>query len=78
MHVGLGISLNEESAFFDINNLFAMESPIEASVGGEDILVYTNKEGLTAWAESEEGDLLPATIVYKWAWDNFYPESAMY
>jgi hypothetical protein len=77
-YVGLGYANDDASVFFDLANLFEKDSPMEVSVGDENILVYADKAGLTAWAESPSGELLPGTIVYEWAWKNFYPDAQVY
>ena len=74
-HLGLGISSDQGAVFYRLDSLLNNDLPVKTTFGGQDILIFGNAEGMTAWAETVEGELLPGTMVYQWAWMNFYPES---
>ena len=74
-NLGLGIELGESSIFFPLDKLFENKSPMEFELENQKILIYFSKSGLTAWAEDEKGKAIPSTIVYNWAWKNFFPNS---
>ena len=44
----------------------------------ERLEIHFDEDGLTAWAINSEGELIPSTIVYDWAWQNFFPESKIF
>ncbi|WP_224483151.1 DUF3179 domain-containing (seleno)protein [Robertkochia aurantiaca] len=77
-HLGLGINLNEKAIFFPLDSLFEHTTPVEIRIDTTLIRIFSDKEGITAWAEDKNGNLLPATLAYNWAWDNFYPDTAVY
>ncbi len=77
-NLGLGIQVGTSSTFFSFDTLFEMDSPHEYYIENKKILVYSNKSGLTAWAEDEEGNMIPGAIVYDWAWQKFYPRTENY
>ena len=72
-YLGLGIELNSEAAFFAFEKLFQKESPFPYKIDGQELLIHFDEAGLTAWAEDQKGNILPSTLVYEWAWNNFFP-----
>ena len=74
-YVGLGLELEDQAVFFPLDYFSTQNSPLTYRLGEEDLLIHFDVEGLTAWVESPSGDLLPSTMVYDWAWENFFPES---
>ncbi len=76
--LGLGIEMTNSSVYFPLEVLFKEKSPITYSINGENIKVFFNQSGLTAWVESSEGDILPSVIAYNWAWKSFYPNTIIY
>ncbi|MEM8892178.1 MAG: DUF3179 domain-containing (seleno)protein, partial [Bacteroidota bacterium] len=74
-NLGLGIELNSKAAFFAFEKLFEKDSPFSYEIDGQELLIHFHKEGLTAWAEDQEGNILPSTLVYDWAWNNFFPKT---
>ena len=73
--LGLGLELNNSAAFFALEELFKKESPVKYNLDGEEVLIYFDKDGLTAWVEDGAGKMLSSTLVYDWAWKNFFPET---
>ncbi|MDF1697813.1 MAG: DUF3179 domain-containing (seleno)protein [Saprospiraceae bacterium] len=77
-HLGLGVELGNSAVFFPFEKLFKETSPINYEWENQQFEVHFDKSGMTAWVEDEEGNLLPNTIVYEWAWTNFFPETNMF
>ncbi|MEM1220458.1 MAG: DUF3179 domain-containing (seleno)protein, partial [Bacteroidota bacterium] len=73
--LGLGLEREQASVFFPLDYLSTQTSPLNYRLREENLVIHFDVEGLTAWAESPSGDLLPSTMVYDWAWENFFPES---
>ncbi len=51
---------------------------VTALVGTERVAVHHDADGLTAWAENSQGELLPGVLAYESGWLAFYPDSAVY
>ena len=77
-NVGLGIELGDSAVYFPFENLFKEKSPIPYKIGEQLLSIHFDKDGLTAWAEKSDGTMVPSTVVYNWAWKNFYPDSAIF
>lgn len=77
-NLGLGIELEKSSAFFHFDALSKENSPIYFETDGQNILVHFDQDGLTAWAEDENEMIIPGTLVYDWAWKNFFPNTIEY
>ncbi len=77
-NLGFGISLNGKSAFFPLANLQAQDSPLEYTLGDSTIRIQYSQEGMTAWAQDSDGQVLPGSIAYDWAWKTFYPATVVY
>ena len=76
--LGLGIEIANSSTYFPFEILFKEKSPIKYDVNGENISVFFDKSGITAWVESSEGEIIPSIIAYNWAWKSFYPNTKIY
>ena len=76
--LGLAISLGESAVFFRLEKLFKQASPVSYELEGMEILIHSDEKGLTAWAEDQQGKIIPGTLVYRWAWKHFYPRSEYY
>lgn len=76
--LGLGVELDSMSAYFPFEVLFENNSPVVYELGEEKMLIHFDREGLTAWVEDEQGEMIPGTITYSWAWKGFYPNTKMY
>ena len=77
-NLGLGIELEDSAVFFPLEKLFTSASPIVHSINGTELVIKFEESGLVAWAEDKNGKTLPGTMVYDWAWKNFFPESEIY
>lgn len=77
-NLGLGIELGTASVFFPFEKLFQETSPLAYTLDGQELQIHFDAEGLTAWAENSDQEIIPNAIVYNWAWKNFFPESEGY
>ena len=77
-NLGLGIDLGSSSIFFPLENLFEESSPVTYTLENNELRIHFDSNGLTAWAEDNKGDMIPSTIVYNWAWNNFYPNTIVF
>lgn len=73
--LGLGVAINDEARFFPFLRLMQTKKLITVTLGGEEITVHHDKEGLTVWATDQDGDLLPGVLVYNRNWLAFHPKS---
>lgn len=73
--LGLGLAIGDEAIWASFRNLETHASPIEMLLGGQKIRIFFKKDGLTAWAEDLDGNLLPGVLVYKEGWFAFFPNS---
>lgn len=76
--LGIGISIDSSSVFLPFENLFSKQSPIDYKLNDELISIHFNKDGITAWAEDGNGNMIPSAIVYNWAWKSFYPNTVFF
>ncbi|MEJ2152433.1 MAG: DUF3179 domain-containing protein [Gemmatimonadota bacterium] len=76
--VVLGITQGESAAAFPLKRLFDQPRPVREVVGGEELFVYYIPETETVFATTLEGDLVPATLAYWFAWSAFHPETAVW
>ena len=76
--VGLGIVVGGQALFVPFRELDRAEPIVTALVGTERVAVHHDADGLTAWAENSEGELLPGVLAYESGWLAFYPNSAIY
>ena len=77
-NLGLGVEIADASVFFPLNALYKNQSPVEYTLANTTMTIHFNVEGLTAWATNSEGELIPSTLAYNWAWKNFYPETTWF
>ncbi|SFR52432.1 Protein of unknown function [Robiginitalea myxolifaciens] len=77
-NLGFGISLKGKSVFFPLAKLQSQDSPLEYTLGESTMIIHYSKEGMTAWAENLDGQVLPGSIAYDWAWKTFYPATVVY
>ncbi len=77
-NIGLGIELQDSSAFFSFEKLFQETSPISYTMNNQELNIHFDQNGLTAWVTKSRGEMIPSTVVYNWAWHNFFPESRRY
>ena len=76
--LGLGIEISNSSMYFPFEAIFKEKSPLTYELNGENITVFFDKSGLTAWVENSKGEMIPSIIAYNWAWKNFYPNTKIY
>jgi len=76
--LGLGVALNGEAVFFAWGKIRGAKKPIEATVGGTALRIFVDKAGITAWAETESGEMIAAIMTYRKSWLAFYPETQTY
>lgn len=77
-YLGLGLELQDSSAFFSFEKLFQKHSPISYTLNNQDLEIHFKRDGLTAWVTNSNGEMIPSAVVYNWAWDSFFPESRKY
>ncbi len=76
--VVLGITLGESAAAFPLERLLDQPRPVREVVGSDELFVYYIPETETVLATTLEGDLVPATLAYWFAWSAFHPETALW
>ena len=76
--LGLGIKSANSSVYFPFEVLFKEKSPLIYDLNGENITIFFDSSGLTAWVENSKGEMIPSIITYNWAWNNFYPNTKIY
>ncbi|RMH16914.1 MAG: DUF3179 domain-containing protein [Acidobacteria bacterium] len=80
--LGLGLAFGDEAVFFPFRALERAARrgrlPLRLSIGGQEVVVHYDGEGLTAWAEDPQGNLLPGVLAYRFGWLDFHPESSIY
>lgn len=74
-NLGIGAVLSEVPVFIPLEELFKKSSPMTYQIKNQAYYVHFNEPGITAWIEDKNGKLVPSTMVYNWAWNNFYPNS---
>ncbi len=74
----LGITRGNGTAAFPLERLAGWPRPVRAPVGGQDLFVYYFPESGTAFATTLDGDLVPATLAYWFAWSAFHPETSIW
>jgi hypothetical protein len=75
----IGISIGEHHKAYPLKLFRERTEPVEDTVGKTNIKVVYNAEADTAHAvEAISGKLLPAIVVYWFAWATFHPESLVY
>ncbi len=77
-NLGLGVELGSSSIFLPFEKLFEGDSPMEYTLEDQELLIHFDESGYTAWAEDKNGNMIPGTIVYDWAWNSFFPDSGTY
>ncbi len=76
--VVLGITRGRSAAAFPLKRLADQPRPVRAVVGSEELFVYYVPETETVFATTLEGDLVPATLAYWFAWSAFHPDTALW
>lgn len=73
--LGFGLAMGGEALWVSLSELERRDTPVEMVLGGERIRVFFEKEGLTAWAEDLDGNLLSGVLAYREGWHDFFPNS---
>ena len=76
--LGLGFANAAGAVYFPFAELAQSELPVHRSVGGREIRVHYDAEGLTAWVTRPNGDRLSTVLVYAGSWRQFFPDSEFY
>ncbi len=76
--LGLGLALEGQSTFLPFRELARGGAPIRLTLAGVAVVIHFDRDGATAWAEDESGQLLPAVLAYESGWLAFFPESTVY
>lgn len=74
----LGIELDGASVAFPLERLANRPKPIRATVGERDLLVYYFPATETAFATTGDGEMVPATLAFWFAWSAFHPETDLW
>jgi len=75
--LGLGLVHKGEKLFASLDALAGQDEPLAITLGGEGITLHTEPDGLTAWAEDGQGQLLPGVLAYRQGWLDFHPDSRL-
>lgn len=76
--VVLGITEGESAAAFPLERLLDQPRPVRELVGGKELFLYYVPETATVFATTLEGELVPATLAYWFAWSAFHPDTALW
>ncbi len=76
--LGFGLALGNEAWFFPFRELEALSGPLEMTVAGQSVRVFYDREGLTAWAEDPDGNLLMGVLAYERGWRSFHPDTRVW
>ncbi|HKY60832.1 MAG TPA: DUF3179 domain-containing protein [Gemmatimonadota bacterium] len=74
----LGITRGDGAVAFPLDRLAERPRPVRATVGGEELFVYWFPDSETAFATSLNGNPVPATIAYWFAWSAFHPSTRVW
>ena len=77
--LGLGLYLNGEARFYPLERLLALDRAlVDDTLGGRKIRIHVGPDGLSAWAEDADGNLLPAVMAYRQGWRDFNPQTSVF
>lgn len=74
----LGITRGNAAVAFPLESLEARPRPVRARVGDGELFVYWFADSWTAFATTLDGEKVPATLAYWFAWSAFHPETAVW
>jgi Protein of unknown function (DUF3179) len=75
----IGVSVGDTHKAYPLKLVRKRTTPIEDTVGNTQVKVVYNTEAESAQVvEANSGKLLPAVVVYWFAWATFHPESSVY
>ena len=75
---GLGSANAAGAVYFPFAELAKSQLPAHRSIGGKEIRVHYDDEGLTAWVTRLNGDRLSTVLMYAGSWRQFFPDSEFY
>lgn len=76
--LGLGVSLGGQAAFFPFQELEKARPPLKYRLGGQVLTIHFSRDGLTAWAEDANGELVFSVLAYQDGWVAFNPRSSIF
>ena len=76
--LGLALVLAGKPVFFPFSELDEVKTPMPFTRGGETIVINYRKDALTAWAEDQDGNLLPTVLAYSFGWKDFHPDTEVF
>jgi len=74
----VGIVINAEAKAYSFERLQRDKKSIEDNVGGQMIIVEYDSHNQSAVIKDEQGNIVPSTQVYWFAWAAFYPNTKLY
>jgi hypothetical protein len=74
----LGVEVGDRSLAVPFSALYQLDGPLRIRLGGEAIVINWDREGSAARVFDSQGDEIPATAGYWFAWVAFYPDTALY
>jgi len=76
--LGLGLVYEGNTMFFPLTELGKSKIPVIVVFGLKTVGVYYDPAAAGAFAIDEARRLLPAILMYDWAWKSIYPRSGIY
>jgi len=74
--LGLGVTMKGEALFVPLRAV--EDGDYRVRLGREQIVIHARPSEFTAWAESNEGELLSAVLVYEPGWRSFFPGTRVF
>ncbi|MDX1661548.1 MAG: DUF3179 domain-containing protein [Gemmatimonadota bacterium] len=74
----LGIEGENGAKAFPLDALGEVPRPVRAEVGDREVFVYWFADSWTAFATTLDGERIPATLAFWFAWSAFYPETEVW
>ena len=75
----LGVIVNHKAKTYPLDRLKKIkELPIRDELAGTPILIYFEKKSQKAWATDSAGKSVESFLVFRQAWETFYPEAEVF
>jgi len=74
----VGVIINGKPKAYSFKRLREKDETFQDVVGGEEVRVHYDKENQSAVIKDAEGNILPSTQAYWFAWVAFYPKTELY
>ena len=71
----LGVDLGDIQKAYPFSLLKKKPSEFEDRVGNANLLIHFDKDSKTAYVTGQSGEILPSTMVYWFAWQDFFPQT---